>query len=131
MTDREHWWLTATVWMEARGESDLGKRAVAHVVLNRLRAKRWGRTVGEVVLAPWQFSCWNTDSPTRKALALVDEQAGSWVDSAREALRAETMPDPTRGARHYYNPEVVRPDWDRTWYPRVTIGRHVFVADVP
>lgn len=133
MTDRDRWWMTATVWMEARGESRQGKLAVAYNILNRLRAKRWGRTVGEVVLAPWQYSCWNTDSPTRKALARVDELAGSWIDSAEAVAFATTgqKPDPTDGALHYYNPAVASPSWDKPQYRRVTIGNHVFVRDVP
>lgn len=135
MTDRDRWWMTATVWMEARGESRQGKLAVAYVILNRFR-RLIGEDarVGEVCLAPKQFSCWNADSPTRKALARVDELSPSWVDSANavELALAGAKPDPTGGARHYYNPSVASPAWDKgQTRPRVTIGHHVFVRDVP
>jgi len=40
--------------------------------------------------------------------------------------------DPTNGACHYYNPTWAHPDWDRDKVlPRVKIGQHVFVRDVP
>lgn len=134
MTEREQWWLTATVWMEARGEPFMGQQAVAHVILNRLKTIRWGHALGAVVLAPLQFSCWNSDSPTRRALAYVNETLdGSWLQVC-EAVWAATRPtaiDPTGGARHYYNPAVAHPHWDQgQTLPRVTIGRHVFVRDV-
>lgn len=133
MTERDRWWLTATVWMEARGESRQGKLAVAYVLLNRLHSGKWGERAGEVCLANKQFSCWNSDSPTRKALACTDELTPSWIDSA-EAVRiavAGEKPDPTGGALHYYNPDVVQPKWDDHSRPRVVIGHHVFVRNVP
>lgn len=133
MTEREKWWLTATVWMEARGEPAQGQYAVACVILNRLRRKKWGRTVGEVVLAPKQFSCWNSESPTRAMLARCDEAGPSWlacVKAVEKAIEGRTD-DPTGNALHYFNPSVVKPFWDKPRYPRVTIGHHVFVRDVP
>jgi spore germination cell wall hydrolase CwlJ-like protein len=133
MTERDRWWLTATVWMEARGESRQGKLAVAYVLLNRLATKRWGERAGEVCLAPLQFSCWNHDSPTRKFLARVDEMAGSWIDSENAVALAihGVKPDPTEGALHYYNPNVVHPSWDLPpQKPRVVIGHHVFVRGI-
>lgn len=133
MIERDRWWMTATVWMEAQGEPPLGKLAVAYVLLNRLRTGRWGTRVGEVCLAPKQFSCWNHDSPTRKRLARVDERTGPWLACERAVVSAlgDSEPDPTGGALHYYNPSVVAPSWDADKSkPRVTIGAHVFVRNV-
>lgn len=133
MTERERWWLVATVWMEARGEPAEGQRAVAHVILNRLNAKRWGHTVGAVVLAPLQFSAWNSDSPTRHALAYVDETSDpTWLVVGDSCAYAFTQPDPTNGALNYYNPAVCSPPWAADpALPHIQIGRHVFVAGVP
>ena len=33
--------MTATLWMEARGESDEGIQAVACVIYNRYKANKW------------------------------------------------------------------------------------------
>jgi len=134
MTDREWWWMTATVWMEARGEIYAGQIAVAHVILNRLRDGRFGTTIGCVVLQPKQFSCWNTESPTRNTLGVVHEDEPAWLSCEKACRSAGIFEaiDPTRGACHYYNPAVAHPNWDAgQLLPRVQIGRHVFVQNVP
>lgn len=58
--------LAAVIYAEARGESDLGKRGVCHVVLNRVNKERWPDTVARVVRQAGQFvlkfgsgSVWN------------------------------------------------------------------------
>lgn len=48
--------IEQALWAEARGESDLGKRAVAHVILNRLKSARFPNTVKGVITAPRQFA---------------------------------------------------------------------------
>lgn len=48
--------LANVIFHEARGESRTGQVAVGHVVMNRLRSGRWGKTVREVVWAPRQFT---------------------------------------------------------------------------
>ena len=55
--------LARTVYGEARGESDQGRAAVAHVVLNRFRSDKWfsAGTIEAVCRKPSQFSCWNND----------------------------------------------------------------------
>lgn len=133
MTPRERWWWQATVWMEARGESFTGQRAVAANILHRLRTGRWGHTIAAVVLYPKQYSCWNTDSPTRRALAYLSEESDpSWLSVARACTETELgAPDDTCGALHYYNPADGVPSWDKPEYPRVQIGRHIFVRGVP
>ena len=49
--------LARTVYGEARSESELGKLAVAWVVVNRSRKYRKG--LGEICLLSIHFSCWN------------------------------------------------------------------------
>jgi len=104
--------LATTVYQEAEGESLLGKLAVAHVIVNRVKRANQGRvnlkTVHDIVFAPFQFSCWNTDSPTRPRLGHVFGPAWeeSWV-AAEQALAGD-QPDPTKGATHYLNPGLTR-----------------------
>lgn len=98
---------TLTVLGEARGESDLGKCAIAHVILNR--ARRSGRSVADTCLAPWQFSCWNAADPNRLFLEETIHKAakniplGLWAAcwSAFVEARDHKTPDPTNGATHY------------------------------
>src|SRR5688572_26296138 len=47
--------LAATVWGEARSESEDGMRAVAHVMVNRI-GSRFGEDLATVILSPKQFS---------------------------------------------------------------------------
>jgi spore germination cell wall hydrolase CwlJ-like protein len=48
-------YLVRTIVFEASGESEIGKAAVAFVVLNRARSRRWGDNIEDVVTQPWQF----------------------------------------------------------------------------
>ncbi|MBC8157732.1 MAG: cell wall hydrolase, partial [Alphaproteobacteria bacterium] len=64
--------MARTVWGEARGEDEIGKIAVAHVIKNRAKhPKWWGKTIMEVCLKPWQFSCWNKKDPNREKMDAV------------------------------------------------------------
>ena len=99
--------LALTVLGEAEGEPERGKAAVAHVVKNRMAKK--GKTVAEVVLKRWQFSCWNNHTDRLAFLVeTIDKQAkniplGMWAAcwrAADEALRGLSS-DPTEGATHY------------------------------
>lgn len=105
--------LAITVWGEARGESPLGRAAVAHSILNRCRQK--GLTVAQVVLKPWQYSCFNKSDPNSHKIEKLVSSAGASVPlgewavcytSAIEAIRGESS-DPSAGATHY----VVKKLW--------------------
>lgn len=96
-----------TVLGEARGEVQVGKSAIAHVILNRMAKS--GRSVADTVLAPWQFSCWNHGDPNRLYLEEtvhkaaknlpLDLWAKCWIAFVEAANKA--TPDPTNGATHY------------------------------
>lgn len=125
-------WLTVTVYMEAGGEPWEGKLAVAHSILNRARARK--ESVTDVVFRPWQFSAWNTDSPTRMRLDAIDPLAWASCYFAAAAAAGGFEPDPTFGATHYLNEAAARaarpgralPAWVDPAKRTVTIGRHSF-----
>jgi hypothetical protein len=126
-----------TVLGEAAGEPDEGQRAVAAVIQNRLNAGQWGGSIPEVVLAKNQFEPWNTQSgrsrmfgygPTSEAY----QRAAGNVD----AILAGEAPDPTGGATHFLEPNIVRrrnpyptanglPNWAQG-EPTAVIGNHHF-----
>ena len=62
--------LARTIYGEARGEKTAGKKAVACVIMNRYKAKKWfsGKTIAETCQKPWQFSCWNKNDPNRQKI---------------------------------------------------------------
>jgi N-acetylmuramoyl-L-alanine amidase len=125
----------ATVAMEAGGESYKGKLAVAYVLYNRAAWKQ--RSLSDICFAPWQFSCWNTDSPTRANLDQLGQSDNLFADCLRAICSAQFKqePDPTGGAVFYLNKAVVLksagklPDWwdiDADPATEVVIGNHAF-----
>ena len=123
-------YLIRTLVFEASGETEIGKAAVAHVILNRKRSGRWGHKIKDVVTSPWQFEPWMTRRSEIEGLSRTDPR---YVDAAEiaDAVLAGHIPDPTAGATHFLNPVIVRkrrggslPSWaDSDGQP---IGRHVF-----
>lgn len=119
-------YMASTLFMEARGEGDIGMRAVAHVILNRMNHGGYGGwSVYDVVTAPWQFSPWN--SGWRQPVIRNQWQEDRWneaVEIARQVLSGESV-DPTHGAL-YFHATYVRPRWARGARGRLRIGNHVF-----
>lgn len=128
--------LAATIWAEARSEGEIGMRAVAHVIVNRIGA-RFGDNVESVIMAPWQFSAWNARDPNRPLAENPDSYAAeganlaAWEAAqriAREVLLGQSA-DPTGGAL-FYHARSVYPRWARFGEGRRVIGAHVFYRDV-
>ena len=67
--------LARTIYGEARGETDEGKRAVGLCILNRYRSNKWfaGNTIAETCQKPWQFSCWNKKDPNCEKITMATE----------------------------------------------------------
>lgn len=91
-----------TLWAEARGEPNEGQRAVAHVLINRQKDGRWGKTLAEVCLAHKQFSCWLQSDPNWKALLRLSDFDPVLVSVGAALSAARQEPDFTGGATHYY-----------------------------
>ena len=93
-------WLTLTVYHEARGESPEGQRAVAKVILNRAAWKRVD--VETVVTAPKQFSCFNLG--TRNPAVWIKDvlTMASVAYNIGIALDEWNAGDTLGGATHYY-----------------------------
>lgn len=125
-----------TLWQEARGEPIEGKRAVAHALINRRNAGRWGDTLGSVCLARSQFSAWGPVVPSDKNMLANFRASCALSDDDLDVLAslivaAENEPDPTNGATHYYNPKAANPDWVKTATPCGKFGNHLFFKNIP
>jgi hypothetical protein len=113
--------LGMLVWGEARGEPPRGRAAVAHVPLTRMevineRRHREGkptRSLKDIMLSKYQFSCFNQKDPNRAKLLRPVEHGGLglWVSCWRAAAEAfdGLSSNPALGATHY----VVRSLWSR------------------
>lgn len=98
--------------METSGEPDPAGLIVAFVICNRKRAATWfGSTLGEVCLAPYQFSCWNTSDPNRRRLAHAGTASMSHYEEMVEQALAQSCPDPSQGALYYFTDGIEPPHW--------------------
>ena len=131
---------TRTVWGEARGEGEAGRRAVAWVIRNRSeidlwedgKADWWGETLSEVCLKKWQFSCWNSKDPNAKKikkLSMKDEEYKKILLVVVEVLLSPVTYDPTFGACHYHL-KGLHPDWIKSGQWVANIGNHVFYSGI-
>lgn len=119
--------LAQAIYFEARGETELGQRAVAEVILNRVDSRRWPNSVCRVVQQgahrrhKCQFSYYCDGVPER----VTDRRAFRLAERiAKEAIAAETRPL-TKGATHYHATSV-RPVWARALTKTAHYGTHIF-----
>jgi len=124
----EIYWIALTVLQEAANQSFSGKLAVAYVIVHR--AEKKGISCTAAVLEPFQFSCWNTDSPTRKMIPNA-EYSSVWFDCHQAASAAfyKLISDPSNGATHYLNPKalVKLPKWYERKKITAIIDDHEFL----
>lgn len=120
--------LALTVYHEARGEPELGKRAVAHVVMNRSRDPRFPQQLCDVVWqdrGPLGEDCqftWTCDGVND-----LPKDARAWqesLDLAKQVYDGESE-DPTGGAL-WFHADYVDPEWRQAMAPGQQIGHHVF-----
>lgn len=110
--------LAEAIWQEARGEPQIGQYAVAQVVINRTRDRRWPNTICKVVFQPYQFSWtgwWNGWQADSKTLNLAYE-----ILQANKAIPGFT-------ATHFHNTKV-KPFWSKKLLKLGKIGNHVFYS---
>jgi spore germination cell wall hydrolase CwlJ-like protein len=123
-------YLIRTIAFEASGETEIGKIAVAYVVLNRKKSGRWGDNIKAVVTSPRQFEPWMTRRKAMEGLSPHDPRYKRAAKIADAVLSGQTA-DPTAGATHFLNPIIVGarrggslPLWARG--EGRSIGRHTF-----
>ena len=139
--------LAMCLFGEARGESDLARRAVAQLLLNRARNPRrvfgskpeadFTENLRRVILQPWQFSCFNPDDANRAKLLhpLDHEEPQVWercLRCARQALQAgdynaqphaDQRDELTANSDHYFDDSIHTPSWADPSKQTVKIGR--------
>ena len=113
--------LTRNIYYEAGAESTVGKFAVAHVTVNRLKTGYWGNTICKVVYARAQFS-WTL----AKKLPRPDSQL--WAEAeevARKVLAGHRVRGLTRSL-YYHAIYIQNPNWADTTQEAGQIGNHIF-----
>lgn len=126
--------LSRTIYGEARGElHKFGKKslcAIANVVLNRLKQGRYGKSIKEICLKPYQFSCWNKNDPNYgklNQLKILDSVFSFCESLAEDFLKtsSDTIIDYTDGATHYHH-KAIKPYWADASLRTAEIGTHIF-----
>ena len=128
VSDKELWCLATAVYFEARGESYRGQVAVAQVVLNRVKDRRYPNTICGVVFqnqakrnaCQFSFACDGIPETIndQKSWAQAEEIATKFTDGE---LYLTEVADAT-----HYHATYVRPKWAPRMNKVTQIGLHIF-----
>lgn len=72
-TEEDLYYLSRTMWAEARSEGREGMLHVGSVILNRKNDPRFPKSIKAVVLQPRQFTVWNTGNPNYRKIQNVSK----------------------------------------------------------
>jgi hypothetical protein len=143
--------LARTLWAEAAIDfdkavdqnnnpiGDKALRAVAEVIMNRVRRPGWwGNSVESVCKAQskgtFQFSCWSPKDPQYKYTAQEGPPPSAAYSSATK-IAGEVVQGwsgtLTDGAYNYYADYLATPYWARNLAPCAYLGHHKFFNNVP
>lgn len=128
--------LARTIWGEARGEGIKGQKAVAFVIMERVRDARWPSAITSVCRQPMQFSCWNESGrqSQRRDCTVVHSDVliatGCYTAAVLVATEYD-QDDMTCGANHYLTTDLFnsdrRPSWADPEKVTVAVGNHTFL----
>ena len=108
--------MAEAIYYEARGETLLGKTAVGHVILNRIK-KGYGDNPCEIIASKKQFSWYGKNYPIKERT-----KWNECLSLSRKILTNETI-DPTYGSIFFHEKNLC-PNWK---YKRVVaIDSHIF-----
>ena len=117
--------LAEAIVYEARGESDLGKAALAHLILTRVNKSPAGTTVYKVVTKPGAFQ-YRVNRYTQERPTIDD-----WNKAYEVANRvmAGEIRSPIADATFVLSksaPRYIKRSWDRRLQYVTTIGNHMY-----
>lgn len=125
-----------TVWSGGRGETYVGKKAIAHVLINRT-IETFGdadHSLAATSLRHKQFSGWNENDPNRARVINATVNSKVFRECLCAVLEAIDEPDPLYRSRHYMTIARREKGWPKSWGPSrepvVRIGNHLFYNDV-
>ena len=116
--------LALMIAAEADDQPIEGKVAVACVPVDRLRRGRWGNSLRQVILQPYQFSTFNGSHWKRFGIRI-----GAHVMLAEMAINS-LCNSPVNGATHYHTADIL-PVWAKSpaMIRRGQIGQHLFYTE--
>ncbi len=119
--------MTQAIYYEAANESDAGQRAVAQVVLNRMRNRAFPKSVCGVVYQGSERTTGCQFSFTCDGSLSRVPSPGSWARAQRHAAAAlNGWVERSVGLATHYHANYVVPYWASSLDKAKTIGTHLF-----
>ncbi len=122
--------LAQAVYFEARSEPFEGQVAVAYVILNRVKDRRYPNSICEVVFqnekrrhsCQFSFACDGlSDNPYEMAAWNVARRvAGGTLKNASSDVTAHST---------HYHAKYVNPRWAKSLQPTIQVGSHIFYRE--
>ena len=109
--------LSAIMFGEARGESDMGKVAVAYTAINRKADPSYPKNICQIMTQPAQYQFLDYGMPTQTQVAYLMPLA--------KAILEGKVDDPTRGAK-WFHTRKTKPIWAKQKDIKVALGNHIF-----
>lgn len=116
--------LAKNIYFEARGESELGQRAVAWVTLNRRDSTQYPNTICDVVWQPSQFS-WTHDGRSDTPREIEAWNRAQAIAEIVYYRYLNNMADPTDGSVMFHASQI-DPYWTASYNRVVQIDNHIF-----
>lgn len=124
--------VASCIVLEAVSEGEVGMRAVASVIQNRMW--RDGRSALEIIREPHQFQgFYNSKDPIARALEISNDEQWDYAMCLAAHLEGDgwllsPSIDNTEGATHFHRVGI-RPSWSLHLTPTVRIGMHQFYRE--
>lgn len=106
--------LALVIWREARGEGELGMRAVACSIHNRVeRPTWWGTSYASVIGKKYQYSSMAApgDPQLIRYPDMNDSMFAEALQIADAIIADEPIGNPVAGADSFYDVSIPPPDW--------------------
>ena len=110
--------LSAIMFGEARGESDMGKVAVAYTAINRKADPNYPKSICQIMKQPAQYQFIDYGMPTETQIAYLKPLA--------KAILEKRIHDPTNGAKWFHTKQMKQPIWAKQKEVKIAIANHIF-----
>lgn len=110
--------LSAIMFGEARGESDMGKVAVAYTAINRKADPNYPKSICSVMNQPYQYEF-------LQKYGMPKEKEMAYLMPLAKAILEGKIDDPTRGAK-WFHTKNIKPFWSKEKNIKLALGNHIF-----
>lgn len=122
--------LADNIFFEAGNQSDLGKKAVAYVTVNRLLSEKFASNICGIVYQKKGYVCQFSWVCKHRAIRnRKNKENDMWQRSlsiAQDVIYSYSpQHDPTLGAL-FFHADYVRPPWSKVFFVTTTINNHIF-----